>query len=446
MSSWPAAVRTRASWDLEQAAWFGATILGTIALTIAAVVVNPVVVAAPMVLLLGYVAIGRPRFTLTAWVVLVCVTPHWFNVRFQATFPPASLLALLFVPALLSGDRVRWRPADLVAAGIIGLYITAFLVSHVPKPYFFAALIQGALPYLLARKLVPKAGETWFSQLMAALLAFVAVWAIFEYAANWHPFVGLDPGSSEANWANIQYRGGHARSEAAFGHAIALGAVLAMGVPFALATPWRGRTKVLVIALLALGILASGSRGPAIALGLALLLGVVFYRGAAFRRGQRIALGAIGLVGGALMISALSSRLSASATEASDSANYRGQLYDFVFKDIHPLSVADHFTFLPTGGFEWRTVFHSIDSTFVSTALVWGWLPVAVLFAGLLVLIVKVFRGRGNAAEVALLAQIPVLATVALITQYYALIWFLGGAAVALSATAREAPPQASRS
>jgi hypothetical protein len=430
----------RARWNADDALWLALTVVGTAALTFAAIAIQPALAAFPAVFLIAYVAIGRPRFALTVWLVGVCVTPHWLNVRFQATFPPASLLALLLLPAILTTGRMQLRTGDMIALGILLLYTVAFFVSEAPRPFYFAALVQGALPYLLARKLVPHAGEVWFSRLMAGVLTVVAVWAIAEYVADWHPFVGLYPGSSEANWSAIQERGGHPRSEAAFGHAISLGAALAMGAPFVLATTWRGRTKVLAIALIALGILCSGSRGPAIALALGLALTLAFYRGRTLKRGQRWVLTALGTAGGIVMVGALSSRLSASSTEAGDSADYRGRLYSFVLQDVHPLSLASNLSPQASGGFEWRTVFHSIDSTFVLTALIFGWLPVAVFAVGAVALLAKTLAARANIAEIALLAQIPVLATVALITQYYALIWFLGGAAVALSAARRTAP------
>jgi hypothetical protein len=425
----------RLRWDWEPALWLLATVVGAAGLAIAAVEITPAVIAAPVVLLVGYVAIGRPRFALASWLALVCVTPHWLSIRFQATFPPASLVALLLVPALLACKPPRWRSADLIAFGILGAYTAAFFIHDAPRPYFFAALVQGALPYLLARTLIPKAGEQWCARLIATVGAFLAAWAIVEYLGDWHPFVGLYPGSSEANWSAIQYRGGHARSEAAFGHAISLGAALAMSAPFILSTTWSGRTKLALTALVALGILFTGSRGPTIALAVGLALTLLFYRGPALKRGQRAVMTVVGVAGGVIMASALSSRLAASSEEASDSANYRGALYDFVLRDVHPLARADHLSILPTGGFEWRTVFHSIDSTFISTALIFGWLPIAIFAAGMVALLMKVAVGRGNAAEIALLAQLPVLATVALITQYYALIWFLAGAAVALGGT-----------
>jgi hypothetical protein len=436
-------------WDAERIGWVVLTILGTAGLAIAAVAIQPVLVLLPVVLLIGYLAIGRPKFALAAWLVVVCVVPHWLSVRFQATLPPASLIAFLLVPALLACGHVRWRAGDLVPLGILGLFTAAFFLFHSPRPYFFAAIVQGLVPYLLARKLVPNVGAVWFARLMATVLTLLAAWAVVEYVTDWHPFVGLYPGSSEANWSAIQERGGHARSEAAFGHAISLGAALAMGAPFVIASSWRGRTKVAATMLLAVGILCTGSRGPAIALAVGLALMLAFYRGRTFGRRQRWVLTVLGIAGGLVMVSALSSRLAASSTEAGQSADYREQLYSFVLRDVHPLAVADHLTILSTGGFEWRQVFHSIDSTFVWTSLIFGWLPVALFAVGAVALLIKTVGARANAAEIALLAQLPVLATVALITQYYALIWFLAGAAVSLGAISRtqaqNAPPPPAR-
>ena len=48
----------------------------------------------------------------------------------------------------------------------------------------------------------------------------------------------------------------------------------------------------------------------------------------------------------------------------------------------------------------------------------------------LAICVVVVLAGRGSPAAVAVASQIPALATVALITQYFPFLWFVAGVAV----------------
>ena len=57
-------------------------------------------------------------------------------------------------------------------------------------------------------------------------------------------------------------------------------------------------------------------------------------------------------------------------------------------------------------------------------------LPLAVVLLLLAILVGSVVIGRATPASVALVAQIPAFATVALITQYAAFVWFAAGLAV----------------
>ena len=242
----------------------------------------------------------------------------------------------------------------------------------------------------------------------------------------------------------IQFRGGHARSDAAFGHPIALGGALAIAVPFIFAAPWRTSRKLASLMLISLGVLATTSRGPmtAVLLGTALMIGL--YRGKTVSVGQRRVIIVGTLVGSIVIYAALVSKLTAAGTEASRSAAYRGTLYSYVLRDIHPISLARNVTYT-NNRYLYRD-FGSIDSAFIYTAVFYGWLPVVLYIASLIALGWQAVRRRAHPAAIALLAQLPVLATVAPITQYQTLLWFLGGLVVAESfAAARKAPLAALR-
>ena len=241
-------------------------------------------------------------------------------------------------------------------------------------------------------------------------------------------FVGFDLGSPEGFWAAVQYRGGHARSDAAFGQAIALGGSLAMAVPFIFASTWRTTRKVVATGWTAAGVLATASRGPMIAVLVGLVLVLALYTSPQISARQRRQIAFCALAGGALAYAALSGILTAAGTEASASAAYRGELYSYVLADVHAFGLANNVTL--SQGQQLYRYFGSVDSTFIYNALFFGWVPVALLIAALLGLVGRVLFRRAGPAAIALVAQIPVLATVAPITQYGTLLWFLGGLVV----------------
>ena len=74
--------------------------------------------------------------------------------------------------------------------------------------------------------------------------------------------------------------------------------------------------------------------------------------------------------------------------------------------------------------------------------LTYGWVPLACVLAMLLAGVGCLLTGRATAPTIALLAQVPAFATVALITQYSTFTWFVAGLAVFSQATLRRAHAQ----
>ena len=84
--------------------------------------------------------------------------------------------------------------------------------------------------------------------------------------------------------------------------------------------------------------------------------------------------------------------------------------------------------------------FQSIDSELVLTGLRFGAVPLLVLLATAAACLISLLPGRATPAAVAIAAQVPAFATVALITQYGFLVWFVAG--VAVTAHQREEPSE----
>ena len=126
-------------------------------------------------------------------------------------------------------------------------------------------------------------------------------------------------------------------------------------------------------------------------------------------------------------------------TEASASSDYRGDLYSLVpGMGILGTTPEAH---RGSDGRVFYGPFRSIDSQLVLTGLTFGLLVAGAVLVALAVGVWLVLRGYATAATIALVAQIPALASVALITQYATLVWFLAGVAATSQILRRDAVP-----
>jgi hypothetical protein len=270
---------------------------------------------------------------------------------------------------------------------------------------------------------------------VAIALSVVAVVAILEFLTGWNPFVAI-PGSGglHEDWSPIQERGGRARAEAAFGHSIALGASLALAVPLALASRFRSGVRLtMAVVLVAAAAITFSRIGLLTALG-GVALSVLFVRSDLSARMRWSVIGGLAVAAAGLS-SLIVGTFDAAGDEATASAGYRVDLLSLL-PTMRPFGLADSLYESPTGE---RTFggYDSIDSAVLLVGLDYGWLPMAVVVLLLLAGLVCLLRGRATAPTIAVVAQIPALATVALITQYSTLLWFVAGLAVFSQSVAR---------
>jgi hypothetical protein len=125
----------------------------------------------------------------------------------------------------------------------------------------------------------------------------------------------------------------------------------------------------------------------------------------------------------------------AAGSEATNSADYRLELLHLL-PALQPFGWASSAYQLASGQVVLANVpssdglLHSIDNGLLLVGLSYGWVPMLVVLLGLVVALGCLFSGRVTAPTIALLAQIPAFATVALITQYSTFTWFVAGLAV----------------
>jgi hypothetical protein len=126
-----------------------------------------------------------------------------------------------------------------------------------------------------------------------------------------------------------------------------------------------------------------------------------------------------------------------SGEEAVDSAAYRGDLFSLI-RVMRPVGLSAQYRLSTTGEVSIGS-FGSIDNAVLLFGLIYGWIPLVLLVLMMLVAIVHVLRRRATPPVIAVVAQIPALFAVALITQYAAVIWFVAGMAITTQITANSA-------
>jgi hypothetical protein len=166
---------------------------------------------------------------------------------------------------------------------------------------------------------------------------------------------------------------------------------------------------------------------------LGVALSVLFMRDAISRRARIILTSGV-LIVSAVLFPLVSAVFDDAGAEASDSANYRGDLTS-LFGTMNLVGVASSAQKNSAGSLYFGN-FRSIDSQLILTGLTNGLIVLIAVLVALAFGVLLVLRGKASPATIALVAQIPAFATVALITQYSIFVWFVAG----LAATTQLAP------
>jgi hypothetical protein len=398
-----------------------------------------------------------PRLALAGWSVVLCFVPVWVGVTFAVGLEGHVVatigLLLSLLPGLLRGHlvtppRLTW--GDGIFAVFLVVTLVAVLSGRVTFSSTFVVFVQWAGAFLVGRLIGYRVRLSWIYGALAVTFAVVAALALVEFLSGWNPFLEIPGDAALRNtWGVVELRGGGARTEGAFGHSIALGASLGLAVPITLAAPFRIPFRLCMVVLMLAAAVVTFSRIGLVTASLGAALAVLFLGGELPRRLRAAATAGLVVVG--LMFASLVSNVFAAAgTEAANSANYRLQLLALV-PDLQPFGWAS--TAYQIAG---RTVLanvqttdgmlQTIDNALLLMGLSYGWVPLAVVLVLLLGAIGWLLTGRATAPAVALVAQIPAFATVALITQYSTFTWFIAGLAVFSQSVSHRAADRSPRS
>lgn len=405
--------------------------------------------AGVVVAALGFTVLRQyPRFALAFALLVLCFVPVWVGIKVGPNgnlfLPMASCVALAVAAAVVRARGFRLSVVDALLAFLILVAFSALFTGNAgvalaflitPFSYFISG-------YTLSRAASQQIEIEWIYGVIAVIFSVVAVIAIIEFITGWNPFLLLRVDNSLfAEWGELQERGGVLRAEGAFGHSIALGSCLALATPLTLASRFRFSIRVLMVVIILLATVLTFSRIGIAGAALGLVLSVVFLKDLG-TFAMRASIGVATIVVAVLLFPAVSAVFAEAGDEASRSAEYRGDLLTLL-DDMNLIGVSDLVRQTSDGRLYFEN-FESIDSQFILTGLTNGTLALAAIVAALVGAVILVLRGKANAATIAVVAQIPALTSVALITQYSIFLWFVIGLAAAGHLPATAKPPQLS--
>lgn len=377
---------------------------------------------------------GHPRRALAVWLVSLAMIPPWISVHTIVRWPLPSLIGILAVVATVFHptfkSRLKISKFDAYFALFYVLCVGVLAASTVDAHAPIIIFANWVIPYITARVLVSASGIRFTINAIAVLFAIVGGLALLELILDWHPFTGWDFGSASAYelWRPIQHRQGAPRSEWAFGHSIALGGSLAMSIPFVAHSSFRASVKAAMFALIGAGVVATASRSAEVSA--ILIAGICIVNAQKFRNVRPLA---VVLAGISLLfvvnflVPQLDSWLVGSARNDRASALYRGEIYSKFLSRIEWFAPYD--VYAPG-----ENATRSIDSTVLDVGLRLGWGVLILAAIPLLIAMVRVLVGKASPGEIALFGQVPLFATVALITQYEQWVFVIAGVTVTMLA------------
>ncbi|MET0811966.1 MAG: hypothetical protein ABWY03_02855 [Microbacterium sp.] len=371
---------------------------------------------------------AAPKIMFVLWVLVAFFVPVWIGVSAGTFWAAITIVTILAIVAC--GASVRLSAVDGFVAAFAFLVIGAFALRSTSLSATVIAIVEWVIPYIWGRLVLARLEASFIVRGIAAATVAAAAFALIEFATGVNPFLLLPAqGPSFEVWGTLQNRAGFVRVEGAFGHSIALGATLAMGSAFVVASPWRPWWKVVLLAIVAGATVLTFSRIGLTTLVLAVALSI--FTLPHITRATRVVVGVTGVVAGLIIVPFLGAVFLDAGQEAGGSAAYRGGLLDLL-PLVQVFGSAPALDGVTIGGQYLGYYAGSIDNALLVVALRVGWIPTAILVVALVLAMLPIFRrGGSNPAVIAVITQIPALFAVAFITQYGMIFWFMVGLAVA---------------
>lgn len=382
-----------------------------------------------------------PKLTLITVLSGICFVPVWIGGQFGSiNVPVAAGVCLLAIASLIPIRYFHLSPMDAVVLLLVAIGVVSLVLGNpgVSLSALVKIVVYFVVGYVFGRIVLSRVDAFWVYGAFSVVMTVVSVLAIIEFATGWNPFLEFRSSNNLYSiWGVVQERGGLIRSEGAFGHSIALGSSLAMTIPLAIASRFALPARAAMVTMMLGATVTTFSRVAILSAALSLIISIGFLRGALSVRAR------VGLATGLAIVAAVAAPSVATVfddagTEAAGSAEYRGDLLSLVDRMAF-IGVSSAARTASTGELFFGD-FMSIDSELILTGLLTGTLMLGVVIVALLVGVLLVLRRRATAPTIAIVAQIPALATVALITQYSVFLWVLVGIAATSQIRKRSEP------
>lgn len=389
------------------------------------------------------VALKRPWFATAVALVSLALIPFWIGVNISVFFVSAHLVLLAVAALSILANRlarIRLHAVDLVLLLVYVVTLAAMVpgLTTIHQGYTFS---QWLLAYWFARIAAEAFGIRRLATVLALAFPVTAVTMVVEWVSGtnpWHTFMAVDNAAFH-EWSALQSRGGVLRAEGPFGHSIAAGSVLAVAAILTLDAKLPVVLRVQSIAVMAIGIGLTISRISMITAALGITLTIIATRSSLTRRARILTLGALIAVATVTLV-LLRDVFAISGAEAANSASYRYWLLDLL-PTLNPVGYAASYNHNTAGTTSFGS-FGSVDSAVLFFALTHGWIPAVIMLGLMGAAVLHVLRLRGGVAAAAVVAQVPALFSVALITSYSLVFWMSVGLAVAEAIRAGSNPLQ----
>ena len=384
------------------------------------------------VITLGIIAASSRSlpFAAMSWLLVTFLFPPWIYLMVGGTrLAPAAIISLIVIVARIGKTRLRVNIVDLLAVALVLVGLLGSVFSSTPPHVLSQVVLEWGLPYLAARVLSSDTNLISRLPTMGLVLGLLAV-AQSATRIDLSTFPPFSFSVGATNWMGLQGRAGLVRAELTTGQSIALGGILVLLLPFALRAESKALRVLGSIAIMA-GILATISRAALVSGIIAIFLCLWFSAISKATKSILLVITMTAAVSAATFFGDFLER-SSGTNELNDSTSYRGGLLGLL-RYVQPLGLAS--SGVPSGGgatFLWDG-YYSIDNGVLYIALYVGGIASILFVLVTVVFALRLVRGNVDSASIAIVAQLPLLFSVAPITQYQNFLWFFIGLAASWS-------------
>lgn len=369
-----------------------------------------------------------PKSMVTVWTLTLFFVPIWVGAQ-AGVFYSAITVVTIVVIASSSLRGFRFSTVDILLLSFTLLLILGWVLGWIQWGHLLIACLGWMVPYLGGRLISSRVDLSWIYRCLAVGVVAAAFLGIAEFLTGINLFTKIKMNNGlYVTWHDLQYRGGELRIEGAFGHSIAFGTSLALCSVFILVVGWPQWVKLVSLLTVAIAVSLTFSRIGLICLVLTLSVGLFALRRDVLPSLRWKVVG-LATLAGVIGIPLLLDVFVEAGSEAAGSAAYRGSIFSLVGTASF-LGLSKSWS-MNADGTTYFGSFQSIDSELVLTAVRFGILPLALALCAFAFCVAWVLGNRAAPAAVAVIGFIPAFATVAMITQYASLAWFLVGLAVA---------------